>query len=152
MLRVSMPVLWVVVLGACGNPNAGDPAKVTYASKLGVDLGAMQKSATGLYTQDVVVGTGAVAAAAKTVTVHYTGWFPDGTTFDTSRGGTPISFVLGTHAVIAGWDEGLMGMKVGGQRRLVIPSKLGYGSDGYPGAIPPDAVLIFDTELVGVAP
>jgi len=154
MSRVSRlsPFAAVLLLAACGTPSSGDPAKVTYASQLGVDLGAMQKSASGLYTQDRVVGTGAEASAGKTVSVHYTGWLPDGTQFDSSRGQAPIEFVLGAHRVIAGWDEGLVGMKVGGQRRLVIPSDLGYGEDGYPGAIPPNSVLIFDTELMGVSP
>jgi FKBP-type peptidyl-prolyl cis-trans isomerase len=83
------------------------------------------------------------------VSVHYTGRLVDGWTFETSVGGQPITFVLGTGRVIAGWDEGLAGMRVGGRRKLVIPSHLGYGKRGS-GPIPPYATLVFDVVLVGV--
>lgn len=138
----------LLVLSACG--EAGDPAKVQYNPSLGVDLGAMKRSDSGLYTQDLQVGTGAEATAGHQVSVHYTGWLPDGTQFDTSRDGRAFWFHLGAGEVIAGWDEGVAGMKVGGQRRLVIPSKLGYGSEGAPPVIPGDAVLVFDVELIAV--
>jgi FKBP-type peptidyl-prolyl cis-trans isomerase FkpA len=142
--------LLALLVAGCDS-GSGDPAKVTYASALGVDLSSMTKSADGLYTKDVVSGTGAEAQAGKTVTVHYTGWLPDGTQFDSSRpSGHPFQFSLGTGSVIQGWDEGVPGMKVGGQRRLVIPSALGYGENGYPGVIPPNSVLVFDVELISV--
>ncbi|HEX4605152.1 MAG TPA: FKBP-type peptidyl-prolyl cis-trans isomerase [Candidatus Angelobacter sp.] len=96
-------------------------------------------------------GSGAVAGAGKTVKVHYTGWLLDGKEFDSSVGsGEPIEFELGTGQVIKGWDQGIVGMKVGGKRQLRIPPALGYGSRGAGSAIPPNSTLIFDVELVGV--
>ena len=150
-MTCSLLVFVLVFVSACGEPDSGNPAKVTYAPALGVDLGAMQKSSTGLYTQDLVVGTGTEAQAGRQVLVHYTGWLPDGTKFDSSRDrGTPFRFTLGIGYVIAGWDEGVAGMKVGGQRRLVLPSSLGYGEQGRPPAIPPSSVLVFEVELLEV--
>jgi peptidylprolyl isomerase len=141
----------LLAASACG-PDMGDPANVTFAPELGVDLAAMNRSDSGLYTQDQVVGTGATAEAGRLVNVHYTGWLANGRQFDTSLDtNQPIEFRLGATPypeVIQGWEEGLLGMKVGGKRRLVIPSKLGYGSRGSPPSIPPDAVLVFDVELV----
>lgn len=103
-----------------------------------------------LMITDTAVGTGAEAVAGKTVTLHYTGTFEDGTVFDSSsRQGQPISFVLGTGRVIPGWDQGIVGMKVGGKRHLVIPPELGYGPNDY-GPIPGNSTLIFDVELVDV--
>lgn len=103
-----------------------------------------------LMITDTTVGTGAEATAGKTVTLNYTGMFEDGTVFDSSdRQGQPISFVLGTGRVISGWDQGLVGMKVGGKRHLVIPPELGYGPNDY-GPIPGNSTLIFDVELLDV--
>jgi len=111
----------------------------------------MQTLPDGLQIGDVVVGTGTEAVAGKEVTVHYTGTFIDGTKFDSSLDrGKPFPFKLGAGMVIKGWDEGVAGMKVGGKRKLIIPSDLGYGPNGYPGAIPPNATLLFDVELLGV--
>ena len=103
-------------------------------------------------------GTGTEATAGKTVVVHYTGWLYDPTTpdghgkkFDSSVDrGQPFTFPLGAGRVIKGWDEGVKGMKVGGKRKLTIPSKLGYGPQGAGGVIPPHATLIFDVELLGL--
>jgi FKBP-type peptidyl-prolyl cis-trans isomerase FkpA len=114
------------------------------------------KSESGLQFQDLVVGTGAQASAGQQVTVHYTGWLqnPDGSAgkkFDSSVDrGQPFVFPLGAGHVIRGWDEGVAGMKVGGKRRLIIPAALGYGPRGAGEAIPPNATLIFDVELLGV--
>ena len=106
---------------------------------------------SGLKYVDQVVGTGDAAVAGKTVNVHYTGWLENGKKFDSSVDrGQPFSFPLGAGRVIKGWDEGVQGMKVGGKRKLTIPSDLGYGSRGAGGVIPPNATLIFDVELLGV--
>ncbi|MCJ7510028.1 MAG: FKBP-type peptidyl-prolyl cis-trans isomerase [Dehalococcoidia bacterium] len=107
-------------------------------------------TATGLQIIDIKVGTGASPQTGQTVEVHYTGWLADGTKFDSSvdRGQT-FSFVLGGQ-VIKGWNEGVASMKVGGQRRLIIPPALGYGTSGAPPRIPANAQLIFDVELLSI--
>jgi FKBP-type peptidyl-prolyl cis-trans isomerase FkpA len=111
---------------------------------------------SGLQYEDTVTGAGAEAAAGQHVTVHYTGWLRNddgtqGSKFDSSRDrNDPFVFKLGAGQVIRGWDEGVQGMKVGGQRRLTIPASLGYGARGAGGVIPPNATLIFDVELLGV--
>jgi len=113
---------------------------------------------TALIKTDVKMGTGAVAAAGHDVSVHYTGWLYDaaapdhhGAKFDSSRDrGQPFEFPLGAGRVIKGWDQGVEGMKIGGQRTLIIPSDLGYGSRGAGRDIPPNATLVFDVELLGV--
>ena len=116
----------------------------------------MTKTASGLQYEDTTVGTGATAAAGQHVSVHYTGYLtPDGTAlgakFDSSKDrGEPFQFPLGAGHVIRGWDEGVQGMQVGGARRLVIPPDLGYGARGAGGAIPGNATLIFDVELLAV--
>ena len=105
----------------------------------------------GMEFIDIQVGAGDQALAGKLVTVHYTGWLTDGKKFDSSRDrNRPFDFQLGAGNVIRGWDEGVQGMRVGGQRRLIIPPSLGYGQRGAPGAIPPNATLIFDVELLKV--
>lgn len=109
---------------------------------------------------DLTTGQGAAANNGATVAVHYTGWLYDhaaadgkGREFDSSRkGGQPFSFLLGRGQVIAGWDSGVFGMRVGGQRRLVIPANMAYGASGAGGVIPPDATLVFDVELLDVQP
>jgi len=107
-------------------------------------------TADGLKYWDITVGTGATAVSGKQVKVQYTGWLETGKKFDSSVGKPPFAFRLGAGDVIKGWDEGVAGMKVGGKRQLRIPPELGYGPRGYPGAIPPNATLIFDVELLGV--
>ena len=101
--------------------------------------------------QDKIVGTGTEAVSGKTVVVNYIGRLVDGTKFDASCDrGQPFDFALGTGGVIKGWDDGVAGMKVGGQRRLVIPAAMGYGAAGAGAAIPPNSALIFDVELLEV--
>jgi len=108
-------------------------------------------TASGLIIDDVTVGDGDIATAGKRVTVHYTGWLPDGRKFDSSKDrNEPFVFPLGGRRVIAGWDEGVQGMKVGGVRKLTIPPELGYGARGAGGVIPPNATLVFEVELLGV--
>jgi peptidylprolyl isomerase len=112
---------------------------------------ALVTTPSGLKYSDLVVGTGATPQAGQTVTVHYTGTLENGKKFDSSRDrGTPANFRIGVGMVIKGWDEGLMTMKVGGRRKFVIPSALGYGPTGKPPDIPGNATLLFDVELLGV--
>jgi FKBP-type peptidyl-prolyl cis-trans isomerase FkpA len=143
ILRTALLALaGVMALTACGRPDL-PPATV------GVDQ---------LQVTDLAVGSGAEAVAGKRVTVHYSGWLYDpaqpeakGKPFDSSReAGRPFTFALGAGQVIAGWDQGVQGMKVGGQRRLVIPHALAYGESGAGGVIPPRASLVFDVELLDV--
>lgn len=106
---------------------------------------------SGLKYVDVEVGEGPAAVSGKEVTVHYTGTFPNGKKFDSSVDrDEPFTFQLGAGRVIKGWDEGVAGMRIGGKRRLIIPSELGYGKRGAGSVIPPDAVLHFEVELLGV--
>ena len=108
-------------------------------------------TSSGLQYIDQIVGTGDTATAGQTVSVHYTGWLTNGKKFDSSVDrGQPFSFRLGVGQVIKGWDEGVQGMKIGGKRKLTIPSNLGYGARGAGGLIPPHATLVFDVELLGV--
>jgi peptidylprolyl isomerase len=108
-------------------------------------------TASGLKYTDLVVGTGTTPQRGQTVTVHYAGTLENGKKFESSLDrGTPADFRIGVGSVIKGWDEGLMTMKVGGKRRLVIPSALGYGPQGRPPDIPGNSTLIFDVELLGV--
>jgi FKBP-type peptidyl-prolyl cis-trans isomerase FkpA len=123
---------------APGPAGAATPAEVTTAS--------------GLKYQDIKEGTGDVASAGKSVSVHYTGWLTNGTKFDSSKDrGRPFEFPLGGGRVIRGWDEGVQGMKVGGVRKLTIPPELGYGARGAGGVIPPNATLVFEVELLQVS-
>jgi FKBP-type peptidyl-prolyl cis-trans isomerase len=103
-----------------------------------------------LVREDLKLGDGAEAVAGKTVEVHYTGWLLDGKQFDSSKGRGPFSFALGGGQVIKGWDQGVVGMKVGGTRKLTIPPELGYGMRGFPGVIPAQATLLFEVELLAV--
>jgi len=106
---------------------------------------------SGLKYEDLVVGEGEQATAGQMVVVHYTGWLTDGTKFDSSLDrNDPFSFPLGGGRVIRGWDEGVEGMCVGGQRKLTIPPQLGYGAAGAGGVIPPNATLVFEVELLEV--
>ena len=130
-----------------------DPTELDFAPELGVNLGSMTKTASGLYYQDLLVGNGETADAGDRVTVHYTGWLHDGQKFDSSRDrAQPFEFPLGVGMVIPGWDEGIQGMAAGGRRLLVIPSHLGYGAAGSPPVIPRHATLVFDVELLAVEP
>jgi FKBP-type peptidyl-prolyl cis-trans isomerase len=147
-------LLSVVALVACQDKaeRSGTPGgSAGFSAALGVDTVAMTRTPSGLRYQDVSVGSGTQASAGKTVSVHYTGWLPNGEKFDSSRDrNQPFSFTLGAGQVIAGWDEGVAGMKVGGRRKLVIPPDLGYGTAGAPPDIPPGATLVFDVELLDV--
>lgn len=132
---LAVAALLFVVLGGRGGSTPG--VEVTTAS--------------GLRYVDEVVGTGASPKSGQNVTVHYTGTLENGTKFDSSVDrGQPYTFPIGRGEVIKGWDEGVMTMKVGGKRKLIIPASLGYGAAGRPPNIPPNATLLFDVELLGV--
>jgi FKBP-type peptidyl-prolyl cis-trans isomerase FkpA len=145
-------LLCVVALTSCGSDTVTGPQSpetITFAASLSVDLNAMTRSSTGLYTRDLTVGTGATAVNGKTLGMHYMGYLSNGTLFDGNTSASPFSFVLGANTVIQGWEQGIVGMKVGGRRQLVIPPALGYGNSGI-GPIPPGAVLIFTVDLLTV--
>jgi len=149
MRRLSLALLLLLLLPACR--TGGDKTGEGFSPELGVDTSKMTKMSSGLLYQDVAVGQGEEATPGRTAVVHYTGWLPDGKKFDSSRDrGEPFSFPLGAGQVIAGWDQGVAGMRVGGRRKLVIPPDLGYGSQGAPPVIPPGATLVFDVELLEV--
>jgi FKBP-type peptidyl-prolyl cis-trans isomerase len=143
-IRLAGGVLALAVLGVLtpvGRPFAAD--------------NQVTEMPNGLKYTDTKTGDGAAASAGSKVSVHYTGWLSDngakGKKFDSSVDrGQPFQFTLGAHQVIAGWDEGVAGMKVGGKRTLTIPPELGYGARGAGGVIPPNATLIFDVELLQV--
>ena len=139
----------VAIFFACGDEDSGgeEPA----AQDDGCSTESVETE-EGLVYKDIECGDGAEPANGDTISVHYTGRLEDGTEFDSSEGRDPISFVLGGGQVIQGWDLGFQGMKVGGKRELTIPPELGYGEQGSPPVIPPNATLIFDVELVDVQP
>lgn len=108
-------------------------------------------TASGLVIEELIVGEGAEARAGQMVSVHYTGWLTDGSKFDSSKDrNEPFEFSLGAQHVIAGWDEGVQGMRIGGSRKLTIPPAIGYGARGAGGVIPPNATLVFEVELLGL--
>lgn len=157
-VRVLIAGALVVVGSACGSsppagtvtaapqPISGDIERTTFDPALNVHLDSMTKRASGLYVQDMVIGAGAVATRGRTVVVRYAGWLPNAKQFDSGE----LTVTLGTFKTIPAWEEGLLGMRVGGKRRLVVPPNLGYGSRGAGDAIPPNSVLVFDMELTAV--
>ncbi len=121
----------------------------TWASSLGINLSAMTLLPSGVYFQDTVVGAGATLTGTPTIRVYYIGYFANGRRFDGNIGAaSPQLFLLGQ--LIEGWKVGLQGMKIGGKRRLVIPSRLAYGPAGQGSSIPPNSNLVFDIELVSI--
>lgn len=138
-----------ISIPACSQKEVAPTPPDKAAEAAGI-VGAV-KTPSGLSYTDIVVGTGDSPTSGKAVAVHYTGWLTDGTMFDTSRSrNAAFSFRIGTGQVIPGWDEGIMTMKVGGKRKLIIPPQLAYGSAGAGGVIPPNATLIFEVELISV--
>lgn len=143
----------VLVLGvACGDDSpsssAGDGGDGGDSG--GCEKGAVVEMDSGLEYEELECGDGDEVARGDVITVHYTGTLDDGTEFDSSRGGEPVPLALESGSLIEGWVEGIPGMKEGGRRKLTIPPELGYGDAGYPPAIPPDATLIFDVEVVSI--
>ena len=141
-----IPLAFAACLGDTTTSTGNYPLvpidSTVFAPSLGVDLAASTKTADGLYYRDITPGTGATIASGSTVNVKYSGAFPNGVVFDSGSGGPLVFTVPGN--LIAGFNEGLLGMKVGGVRQLIIPPSLAYGSSGtYDGVIPPNAVLVF---------
>jgi FKBP-type peptidyl-prolyl cis-trans isomerase FkpA len=125
--------------------------KATSAAATEAKSATVKTLPSGIKYEDLVVGTGAEAVAGKKISVHYTGTLENGKKFDSSRDrNQPFQLTLGAGMVIKGWDEGLVGMKVGGKRKLTIPPDAAYGAAGRPPVIPPNSILIFDTELIDV--
>jgi peptidylprolyl isomerase len=142
LLTLSIALLAQSKKAAKSDKKADGPTAVT---------GKPITTTSGLEYWDIKKGSGKLAEKGKKVSVHYTGWLTNGKEFDSSRdAGEPIQFDLGTGQVIKGWDEGIAGMKVGGKRQLRISPALGYGARGAGSAIPPNATLVFDVELMGV--
>jgi FKBP-type peptidyl-prolyl cis-trans isomerase FkpA len=156
----TLSLLTPIALAACSQPRtvapsspaanpqplATDIERTTFSPSLGVHLDSMNRHADGLYVQDLIAGTGAVGTRGRTVLVQYTGWLANGKQFDAGE----ITVTLGTFKTIRAWEEGLLGMRVGGKRRLVVPSSLAYGAKGAGDAIPPNAVLVFEMEMKSV--
>lgn len=146
-----MFALFVILLLIGSACSQGDSAPSDTGSAVTSDSAASTTTASGLQINDLVVGTGEEAQAGARVSVHYTGWLTDGTKFDSSVDrGVPFEFVLGQGQVIAGWDEGVASMKVGGKRKLTIPPDLAYGDRAVGALIPAGATLVFEVELLGV--
>ncbi len=148
-----------LVLLACGDGDEDQAAPATSPAPTQAQVeggpppvsGEATVTESGLQIIDIEVGTGDEVQAGQTASVHYTGWLADGTKFDSSLDrGQPFAFPVGAGQVIAGWDEGVVGMKVGGKRRLIIPSDLAYGPQGRPPLIPANAELTFDVELLEI--
>jgi FKBP-type peptidyl-prolyl cis-trans isomerase len=153
--RTSIAALALIAAAGCLSGESVSPteAKIeetNFNSTLGVNLAASTKTANGVYYRDLVVGTGATVATGQTVSVRYTGWLPNGTQFDSNlTQANPLVFKIGTSAVIDGFEEGIIGAKVGTQRQVIIPPSLGYGPYAY-GPIPGNSVLVFKIEVVSV--
>ncbi len=154
-----MRLLVVITLAACGGSATPHPASdmstsapPSAAADGGAAPGEPGAVVPGTVTiVDNVVGSGATAKSGDRVTVHYTGTLLDGTVFDSSRTrGAPFDFRLGRGEVIPGWEQGIAGMKIGGRRTLTIPPDLAYGSQGAGAAVPPNAPLVFDVELLSL--
>ena len=154
ILQLTLTCSITLFLGACADKTSA----TTSSSTVIETLSTLQNGPKELLKKDIKVGDGTEAKKGQQVTVHYTGWLFDesapnnqGKKFDSSVDrGQPFVFPLGAGRVIRGWDEGVAGMKVGGKRTLIIPADMGYGSRGAGNAIPPNATLLFDVELLGV--
>jgi FKBP-type peptidyl-prolyl cis-trans isomerase len=134
--------------------DTSDPREIDFARELGVEVSEMTRTPSGLYIMDEAPGAGEPVRAGNSVSVHYTGWLPTGEKFDSSvdRNEPFVVSPVGGGQVIAGWDEGLQGMRAGGKRLLVIPPNLAYGEMGAGGVIPPGATLVFRVELLQILP
>jgi len=146
-------VVLSISLAGCASGGGAPPAtrsmeSIPFASALDVNLARMTKTPAGVYYRDIEVGTGPIVRGKEDLKVHYTGWLTNGVKFDSNTSDQPpLTVPLGRSRVIKGWDDGLVGMRVGGRRQLVIPPELGYGSNRSD-VIPADAVLVFEIRVV----
>jgi peptidylprolyl isomerase len=159
MLRVrttlaALAVAAAAAIAACGSdsstevPPVPDIETTTFASSLNINLATFTKTSYGLYYKDLIVGTGATVAKGDSLFVHYFGYFPTGVVFDSNPStAAPFAFKVGAGGVIAGWDSAAVGMKIGGQRQLIVPPSLGYGSAQH-GSIPANSILVFTITAV----
>lgn len=127
------------------------PELVDYHPDLMITISEMKLHPSGVLWEDDVIGVGDSLDVDMTAVVHYTGWFPNGTEFDSSRGSNPFSFRVGAGEVIDAWDVGVIGMRIGGKRKLVVPPDMGYGADGF-SIIPGNVILVFEIELLEIHP
>lgn len=166
--RLAGALVATVLLAACGDATPGGsavqalrappipeeamaPEMVDYHPDLGITISEMMLHPSGVLWADDSVGTGDSLDVDMTAVVRYTGWFTDGTEFDGNRTGSPFSFRVGAGEVIDAWDVGVIGMRVGGKRKLVIPPEMGYGAEGF-SIIPGNAILVFEIELLEIRP
>lgn len=146
-------VVLSIALAGCASGGGASPAtrsmeSIPFAAALDVNLARMTKTPAGVYYRDIEEGTGPIVRGKEDLKVHYTGWLSNGAKFDSNTNDQqPLTVPLGRGRVIKGWDDGIVGMRVGGRRQLVIPPELGYGSNRS-GEIPPDAVLVFEIRVV----
>jgi peptidylprolyl isomerase len=149
MKRLLFLSLLLLITSGCAAAGSGLALEsITFAPSLQVDLAAMQRTATGVYYRDLVVGQGPQVSRGHRVAVHFAGFLPDGTQFQqVAAPNAPVEFELGTGAVIRGWESGMVGMRPGGQRQLVVPAAQAYGSRQV-GRVPPNANLVFVIKLV----
>jgi FKBP-type peptidyl-prolyl cis-trans isomerase FkpA len=149
--KLRRAVSLVAVLAAACSGSGDTPAtaptieQTTFASSLGIDLTTFTRTATGLYYKDLNVGTGTQVATGQNVTTNYVGWLTNGTQFDAGS----IQFIFGAGQVVAGWDQGLGGMKVGGARMLIVPPSLGYGASGR-GNVPGNSIMVFRVSILSI--
>lgn len=139
-----------LIIVACTKSEPVAPT-ATVAQGTAAPASTLKKTSSGLQYEDLVAGSGNTPSPGKQVTVHYTGWLTNGTKFDSSLDkNQPFTFTIGRGEVVPGWDEGVMTMKLGGKRKLIIPPELGYGAAGAGGVIPPNATLVFEVILLDI--
>lgn len=149
MLRTCILLLTLAACAPEGPIDNAPPdiATARFAASLEVDIAGSRRNDAGLYWRDLAPGDGPVVQRGQTIAVYYDGRLPDGTRFDATSPGDPYTFMVGAGHVIAGWDQGIVGMRVGGKRQLIIPPALGYGPAGA-GPIPPGGVMVFTVEVL----
>lgn len=153
--RLLIPILLLLLLlAACARAGGGawaDPRAIAFAPELDIDLDAMDEIRSGIFVRDAREGEGGTVRPGDRVVVHYTGWLPDGTQFESSyEDGAAVEFRLGDGEVVRGWEEGVVGMRPGGRRVLVLEPRHAYGGRGVPGVIPPQSTVVFEIYLLGI--